>query len=110
MGWTHDLMQFLLQLVSLERNDVKFVKEGLIINLRRSKTDQEGEGRAIAIPYGSNISTCPVRTFQEWLEVSHISDGALFRYIDKGGNLKQKPLSSHAVALIIKRNSYVKKI
>lgn len=97
------------ELVSLERADVKFAKEGLIVILRKSKTDQEREGRSIAIPYGSNFLTCPVRTIQEWLEVSHISDGALFRYIDKGGDLKDKALSSHAVALIIKRNSYVKK-
>ena len=68
---------------------MKFAKEGLIVNLRKSKTDQEGEGRSIAIPYGSNILTCPVRTLQEWLEISHISDGALFRYLTKEDILKK---------------------
>ncbi len=96
------------ELVSLTMNDIKFIKEGLIVTLRKSKTDQDGQGRKIAIPYGSNILTCPVRTLQEWLEVSRIGEGPLFRYINRHGQLAEKALSAHAIAKIIKRNDYIK--
>ena len=56
------------ELVGLDIEDCAFGKDGLTVTLRRSKTDQEGEGRRAGIPYGSNPETCPVRTVQAWLE------------------------------------------
>ena len=57
------------ELVGLNIEDCEFGKDGLTITLRRSKTDQEGMGRKIGIPYGSNPATCPVRTVQTWMEL-----------------------------------------
>ncbi|WP_193354128.1 site-specific integrase [Candidatus Protochlamydia amoebophila] len=97
------------ELVSLTINDIKFVREGLQITLRKSKTDQEGKGRVIAIPYGSNILTCPVRALNDWLNCSKISEGPLFRPINRHGQIMDKALTSKSVALIIKRNKHLEK-
>jgi len=91
------------ELVSLNVEDLDFQKEGLIINLPRSKTDQAGQGRKKPISYGSNVKTCPVRTLQEWLIKSGIGRGAVFRSIKKGDKLQKTKLSDQAVGLIIKR-------
>jgi site-specific recombinase XerC len=56
------------ELVGLDIADCAFGKDGLTVTLRRSKTDQDGAGRKIGIPYGSNPETCPVRTIQAWIE------------------------------------------
>src|ERR1035438_5250645 len=56
------------ELVALDIEDCTFGKDGLTVTLRRSKTDQDGVGRKIGIPYGSNPETCPVRTVQGWME------------------------------------------
>src|ERR1700688_2293706 len=71
------------ELVALDFDDCAFGKDGLTITLRRSKTDQEGQGRKIGIPYGSNPETCPVRTVQAWIEFAAISAGPLFRSISR---------------------------
>jgi site-specific recombinase XerC len=63
------------ELVSIDFGDVRIVANGLEVVLRRSKTDQEGEGRLIGIPNGSNPVTCPVRAIQAWLERAAIIDG-----------------------------------
>jgi hypothetical protein len=47
--------------------DLQFTSDGLVITLRRSKVDQEGEGRKVGIPYGSNPDNCPVRSLKAWL-------------------------------------------
>jgi len=91
------------ELVSLNVEDLDFQKEGLIIMLRRSKTDQAGQGRKKPISYGSNVKTCPVRTLREWLAKSRIKRGAIFRRIKKGNKPQKTRLSDQAVGLIIKR-------
>jgi site-specific recombinase XerD len=91
------------ELVSLNVEDVEFTREGLTITLRRSKTDQEGEGRKVGIPYGSHIETCPVRTLQEWLQSAHIESGPLFRRVDKAGRVGLNRLCDRTVARIVKK-------
>lgn len=93
------------ELVALDVGDLEFKREGLVINLRRSKTDQEGQGRKVAIPYGSNCDTCPVRSLQLWLEESGISSGPVFRSVNRHGNLQANRLSDKAVALVVKRTA-----
>ena len=90
------------ELVSLDVADVAFDPNGLTIRLRRSKTDQEGEGRKVGLPYGSNLATCPVRALQEWLHAAAITSGALFVGINRHGT-PQGRLSACAVALIVKK-------
>src|SRR5689334_3414739 len=64
---------------ALDVEDLVETPEGLRVIIRRSKTDQEGMGRVIGVPYGSTPATCPVRTVRAWREVSAIHSGALFR-------------------------------
>jgi site-specific recombinase XerD len=97
------------ELVSLNIEDVRFTREGIRVILRKSKTDQEGAGMEKGIAYGSNPDTCPVRILQDWIEAAKIREGALFRQINKHGQVSKKRLaSSHSVARIVKE--YVKKI
>src|SRR5919202_6805028 len=91
------------ELVGLDVADVVATRDGLVVTLRRSKTDQEGQGRKLGIPYGSNPPTCPVRAFQSWVEVAGITEGPLFRPINRHSQLQPKRLSDKAVALIVKR-------
>lgn len=96
------------ELVSLKYEDLRFNKNGIEIILRRAKTDQEGKGQTVPIPYGSNPDTCPVRSMQAWLEASGITSGHVFRGINRHGHLNGNGLTPTAVALIIKRNAHIK--
>jgi site-specific recombinase XerD len=90
------------ELVSLNVDDIEVKSDGLVITLKHSKTDQEGAGRKVGIPYGSNPHTCPVRAYMAWIEASGITEGAVFRSIDRHGNIKSR-MSDKAVALVVKR-------
>jgi integrase len=91
------------ELTGLDVADCAFGKDGLTITLRRSKTDQEGQGRKIGIPYGSNPDTCPVRVLQSWLEQSGVTSGPLFRSINRHGKVRQSRLAPADVARIVKK-------
>lgn len=91
------------ELVSLNVSDIKITKEGLIINLRNSKTDQEGRGTPIGIPAGDFESSCPVRSYLAWIEESGIENGPVFRAINRHGQISVNRLSDRSVALIVKR-------
>lgn len=88
------------ELVALDVADLSFVSEGLVITLRRSKTDQAGEGRKIGVPWG-RTAACPVRAVRAWLDHTQAQDGPLFLNVKKGGALGTR-LSDHAVAEIVK--------
>jgi integrase len=89
--------------VALDATDCAFDKDGLTVTLRRSKTDQQGTGRKIGIPYGSNPATCPVRTVQTWLELAAIDAGPLFRSISRHGHVQPGRLSPIDVARVVKK-------
>src|SRR6266849_4118980 len=91
------------ELASLDVADVTFGGDGLIVQLRRSKTDQEGKGRKVGLPFGSNPLTCPVRSLRAWLDVASIASGAIFRAVDRHGNIAVTRLTDQSVALIVKR-------
>ena len=91
------------ELVALDADDVRRTRDGLVVQVRRSKTDQEGAGREVGIPYGSTPATCPVRAVADWTELSGIAEGALFRPIDRHGNLRPTRLTDQSVALVVKR-------
>jgi site-specific recombinase XerD len=91
------------ELVALDVEDCAFGKDGLTVTLRRSKTDQQGEGRKIGIPYGSNPETCPVRTMQAWMERAGVNAGPVFRSINRHGQVQAGRLSSIDVARIVKK-------
>ena len=95
------------ELVSLDIEDFDFVDEGIKIKIKRSKTDQFGEGSVKALPYFDNNKYCPVRSIKHWIKLSKIKDGPLFRKFFKGFKLSKNRLSDQSVALIIK--FYLKK-
>ena len=90
------------EIVSLDYDDLDFVSEGLKINLRRSKTDQFGEGLTKALPYFDNSKYCPVVSLKNWIEISRISSGPVFRRFIKGSKLSENRLTDQTVALLIK--------
>jgi site-specific recombinase XerD len=91
------------ELVSLDVEDCTFGKDGLTINLRRSKTDQDSVGRKIGIPYGANPETCPVRVLQSWMEQTGITSGPVFRSISRHGHVQADRLSGIDVARVTKK-------
>jgi site-specific recombinase XerD len=79
------------ELVDIEYEDIEFVEEGVKIFVKRSKTDQSGEGMTKAIPYFDNINFCPVKALSKWIVEADLKDGKIFNISDKN------------VALIIKK-------
>lgn len=90
------------ELVGLDRQDCELSQDGLVITLRRSKTDPEGAGRKVGIPYGSSLSTCPPRALQAWLEASGITTGPVFHSVNRHGQMQAGRLSDKAVARTVK--------
>ena len=90
------------ELVSLDYEDLDFVSEGLKINLKRSKTDQFGEGFIKALPYFENSNYCPVISLKKWIEISNINSGPVFRRFSKAYKLMKNRLTDQTVALLIK--------
>ena len=93
------------ELVSLDVADLEFSSAGLIVTLRKSKTDQEGRSRRLGIPFGSTEETCPVRAAQGLARDGRISEGAVFRPLDRFQRVQPTRLSDKAVALIVKRRA-----
>lgn len=92
------------ELVSLDVEDLEFVDRGLVVTLRRSKTDQEGAGRKVAIPFARG-PMCPVTATRTWLEYASITEGALFRSLSRHDGVASDRLSSGAVAQVIKQRA-----
>lgn len=91
------------ELVNVRVHDLAETKEGLVIRIRRSKTDQEGKGREVAIPYGSAPETCPVRALREWIAAGQLTEGPLFRRIDRHGHINGRALHRDSIGAIVKR-------
>ena len=91
------------ELISIDYEDLEFVSEGLKITLRKSKTDQFGEGMIKGLPYFDDQNYCPVNNLKKWLEISKIQSGPIFRRFSKGSNLTEKRLSDQSVVLLIKK-------
>ena len=79
------------ELVNIDYEDLDFVNEGVKIFIKRSKTDQSGEGMIKAIPYFENQSYCPVKKLKDWINSNQINSGKIFQLSDK------------SIALIIKK-------
>ena len=83
------------ELVNIEYDDLEFVNEGLKIFIKRSKTDQSGEGSLKAIPYFENLEFCPVIKLKDWINFNNIKIGKIFEISDK------------SVSLIIKKYAFL---
>lgn len=93
------------EIVGLDVADLAFTRAGLVVYLRRSKTDQEGEGRQVAIPNGSTADTCPVRALKAWLHAASITGGPVFRGVDRAGVVSSSRMSDQTVARAVKRGA-----
>ena len=91
------------EITSLDYDDLDFVEEGLKIQIKRSKTDQFGEGSIKALPYFDSSKYCPVISLKNWIEISKIESGPLFRRFIKGSKLSENRLTDQTVALLIKK-------
>ena len=91
------------EIVSLDLDDLDFVDEGLKINIKKSKTDQFGEGSTKGLPYFDNSQYCPVLSLKNWIEIANLNSGPLFRRFSKGSKLTDNRLTDQTVALLIKK-------
>lgn len=90
------------ELVALQYDDMTQYDNGMELLLRRSKTDQEGAGRTVFIPYAKG-TRCPVKALKNWLELAGIADGLLFRSVSRHDKvIGNKALTPQSVALIVK--------
>ena len=90
------------ELISIDYEDLEFVDEGVKIALKRSKTDQFGEGMIKGLPYFSKETYCPVINLKNWLKISKIKTGPIFRRFAKGSALTKYRLTDQSVVLVIK--------
>ena len=88
------------ELVALDVADLEETETGLLVTIRRGKTDQEGAGRTIAIPRGD--VACPVKALRAWLEAAAIGTGPIFRPIDRAGTVRASRLTCRSVANFVK--------
>ena len=90
------------ELISIDHEDLEFVPEGVKITIKRSKTDQFGEGMIKGLPYFTNEEYCPVTNLKRWLELSNIKSGPIFKRFSKGSVLTDYRLTDQSVVLLIK--------
>ena len=93
------------EISALRASDLElFEGRGLVVEVRRSKTDTAGEGEAVGIPYGDHEGTCPITAVERWLALSgKEGEEPLFCQIDRHGNMKDRGLSEDATNDLVKR-------
>lgn len=89
------------ELVALEVADLTFRPKGLLLQIRSSKTDQDGEGASLPIPRGRSLR--PVAALEAWLAAAGITEGPIFREINRHGRIGAAALSDRSVARIVKK-------
>ena len=91
------------EIAGLDADDLQFMRQGLIITIRHSKTDQASLGQQVAIPFLKNTEMCAVTAVKNWMQMACITEGPLFRSISKSGKVSETRLSDKSVNLIVKR-------
>jgi len=91
------------ELAGIHLCDLKFSTDGVVVTVRKSKTDQEGAGREVGLPFGSSIATCPVRALCQWLDRSGIREGPVFRFVGRYGHVSRRGLHSDSIGKLLKR-------
>ena len=92
------------ELVAITCEQLDQTEEGIILMIPRSKTDQAGEGQQCAVPFGHD-ALCPIRALKQWLAQANITQGPVFRRLDRWGTLGHQPLTPLAVTQILKRRA-----
>jgi integrase len=91
------------ELAHLNTEDITETAAGLVIRVQRSKTDPEGKGISVALPYGSTAATCPVRSYRAWILAAGITSGSAFRAVDRHGRVASGRLDAGSIARVVKR-------
>jgi integrase len=91
------------ELAGIHICDLKFSADGVVVSVRKSKTDQEGAGREVGLPFGTGQDTCPVRSLRQWLAASGILDGPVFRSVGRYGHVSQRGLHKDSIGKLLKR-------
>jgi len=89
------------EIVGLDVEDIAFEPEGAVLTIKKSKRDQEGKGRQVAVPFGHHEKTCPVRALRAWLAASGVTQGPIFIRLDPDGEGQR--LDGRAVAHVVQR-------
>jgi integrase len=92
------------ELVALDVSDLEETREGLIVTIRKSKTDQEGQGRRVGIPPGADEASCPLWALGVWRAAAGIETGAIFRVMNRHDQVLPKRLSGEGVGIVVKRH------
>jgi integrase len=92
------------ELVALDLADLELTSRGLLVTVRRSKTDQEGRGHQRAVPFGRSPETCPVRALAAWFEAANLTDGRVFRSVSRHGEVGES-MSTRALADVVKAHA-----
>ncbi len=90
------------ELVSITVEDMNWEPEGLLILLSKSKTDQLSQGLLRALPYAEQEGVCPASAIKKWLAISGISEGVLFRPINRWGHVNNTALNPNSINALLK--------
>jgi site-specific recombinase XerD len=90
------------ELCAMALSDLSFSDSGLVINVPRSKADQEQAGDKVAIPFGEHDETCPIKALRGWLAAANVAQGAVFRGVDRHNHVAARGLHRDSIAAIFK--------
>ena len=91
------------ELAAIYISNLKFSTDGVVVTVRKSKTDQEGAGREVGLPFGASQDTCPVRALRQWLDRAGISEGPVFRSVGHYGHVSKRGLHKDSIGKLLKR-------
>jgi len=91
------------ELAGIHIYDLKFSVDGVVVSVRKSKTDQEGAGREVGLPFGASQETCPVRALRQWLDTAGIREGPVFRAVQRYGHVSRRGLHRDSIGKLLKR-------
>jgi len=90
------------ELCAMTVSDLCFSASGLVITLPRSKADQVQAGEKVAIVFGEHKDTCPIRALRRWLKAANVTQGSVFRGVDRHGHVASTGLHRDSIAAIFK--------
>jgi integrase len=90
------------EITALDLDDLTFEDTGFLVRIRRSKSDQFGEGRTIYVHAHPETSTCPLRAITIWTERFGNTPGPLFRPILKSGRILSRRIGEKTIERIVK--------
>jgi integrase len=91
------------EIVAVDVDHIEWLDEGARLLIPRSKTDVEGFGEHVAIPYGRKEEVCPVRLMGEWLEKGRIEEGPVFRRLSRSDNVLEYRAAASTVERVVRR-------